>query len=137
MKGTVLSRVGVVTAIAGPLLAEPGTRLWFDTPPIQKERTARTQVIGGIPARGNDSGWPISSLYVASPEKRVPWGPKSILYRQDSLCNFTVPLFERTAAYSCIALTRMTTKQNECNSFCAGLGSVADRITALLIDYKV
>ena len=31
----------------------------------------------------------------------------------------------------------MTTKQNECNSFCAGLGSVADRITALLIDYKV
>ena len=50
--------------------------------------------------------------------------------------NFTVPLFERTAAYSCIALTRMTTKQNECNSFCAGLGSVADRFTALLIYYK-
>ena len=37
MKGTVLSRVDVVTAIAGPLLAEPGTRLWFDTSDPERE----------------------------------------------------------------------------------------------------
>ena len=30
----------------------------------------------------------------SEPRNRFLWGPKSILYRQDSLCNFPVPLFE-------------------------------------------